>query len=490
MASLPRSLSRLALTVILAVAMAGAALGLILAGKAAVLAVLVLLMGLIGLSLVRDLEYVAFLAVAATIPIRLNMRLTDPIIAGRANSASGFVISLTDCLVIVLLIAWSRRVLFFDQPIRWMPKLTVPMALLSIWVIHAATASIEDPVSAWHMVLRYFEGCALLLYLINNIRPVREYVAHALTVSGVLLFEVLLGLGQGATGGFNFGMEVLGAPVKRSVERVGSRITGTIPTPNGYASILSIFVMYPLAMLFSRVRLNKMMLGGLVILTGFALLGTKSRGVWLSSTIVFGYFIFALMRTRFSVTRSSFGVLWIAIVLGGLAFATPGVMDRLFAEDYGSAEARTYMNQIAFNMMEARPWFGFGWDNYTLFFNAYDDTDIMHSEAFPFIVHNGFASMAVEYGLPALFLFLFIWLTVLKRTLRLGPQSWSFVGMVAFMLPWGLLARFIQTPLYVNQPLISIEIYYLMGMCLVFRELADREATERARGLPSAEPTR
>ncbi|MCH2101251.1 MAG: O-antigen ligase family protein [Planctomycetes bacterium] len=469
---------------LIAVAMAGAALGLTLAGKAAVLPVLVLIFGLIGLSLVRDIEYIAFLTLAASIPIRLNMRLTEPMEYARAHSANGFIISLTDCLAIVLLVGWGRRILFYDQPIRWAPSITIPMLLLLGWVIAGAVQTVTDPISAVHMTLKYVECCLVLLYLINNIRPIQEYIRHSLVMCGILAFEVMLGLGQGATGGFNFGMEALGAPVKRSVERTGSRITGTIPTPNAFASILSTFILFPIILLFSQIRVRKIALTGLIVLTGFAMLGTKSRGVWLSSSIVFGYLIFALLRTRFSITRASFGVTWIVIILGVVAFITPGVTERLFADDFGSAESRTYMIQIATNMMEAKPWFGFGWDNYTLYFSAYDDTDIMHSEAFPFVVHNGWAYMAVEYGLPAAGLMILIWIIVLKRTLRLMPESWSFPAMAAFFLPWGLLARFIQTPLYVNQPLNDLSVFYLLGMCLVFRELADRDAERRAQKLP------
>lgn len=484
MSSLVRGLPKLMLVALMAIAMAGAALGLILVGKAAVLVALVLVFGLIGLSLVRDLEYVAFLGLAASLPIRLNMRLSEPMEYARAHSANGFIISLTDCLVIVLLVGWGRRILFFDQPIRWLPSLSIPMILLLFWVIMGAVQTVEDPISAVHMVLKYVECCLVVLYLVNNIRPLREYLAHTIAMCGMLAFEVLLGLGQGATGGFNFGMEVLGAPVKRSMERTGSRITGTIPTPNAFASILSTFILFPLTLLFSRNRIPKLVVTALIVLTGFAMLGTKSRGVWLSSAIVFGFLIFSLLRTRYSRTRSSFGVAWIVMVLGVLAFATPGVTDRLFADDFGSAEARPYMNQIALNMMEAQPWFGFGWDNYTLYFNAYDDTDIKHSEAFPFVVHNGWAYTAVEYGVPAAALMLLILLIVLKRTLRFSPEAWTFPAMGAFFLPWGLVARFIQTPLYVNQPLNDLNLFYLLGMCLVFRELADQDAERRARGLP------
>lgn len=484
MGSLSRGLSRYLLIALMAVGMAGAALGLFMAGKAAILVALVVIAGLVALSLVRDIEYLSFLVLAATMPIRLNMRLTEPAIYERAHSALGFLIGITDCVVIVLLIAWARRILFFDQPIRWLPKVSIPMFLLLFWVAASGLRAEADLASGVWMILRYLECCALMLYLVNNIRPIHDYIVHALTTSAMLLFESTLGLGQGITGGFNFGMEVLGAPIKRSVERSGSRITGTMPTPNAFAAMMAGFVLQPIALLFSRNNISKLMIGGLIVFTGFAILATKSRGVWLSSTLVFGYLIFSLLRTRYSSARSGFGVLWIAITLGIVAFATPGVIDRLTEDDRGSTEARFYMNSIAFNMIEAKPWFGFGWDNYTLRFEAYDDTDIKHSEAFPFIVHNGYLYTAAEYGLPALVLVLWIWLVVLRRTLRLRPDDFTFPAIMAFLLPWGFVSRIIQTPLYINNPLNSLDGWYTLGLCLVFRELADQDKQRRAQGLP------
>jgi O-antigen ligase len=479
-----RTLSRLLFAVILAVALAGAAIGLMLAGKATTLAVLVVVFAFIGLALFRDLEWLAFIFVSASLPIRLNMRLSEPADYFRAHSAVGFPVSLTDCLIIVLVLSWLRRILFYDQPIRWVPQITVPMVFLFGWVVWGAARAEADSIAATWMVLKYLQCCALLLYLINNIKPLRDYVMHSLAVSGVLVFESLLGFGQAATGGFNFGMEILGAPMKRSVERTGSRIVGTLPTPNVFAAILAAYLIHPIGLLFSRNRLNKILIFGVVFATGLATLGTKSRGVWLSSTLVFGYMIFAVLRTRFSMFRSVFGLFWIITLLGILAFSTPGVIDRLTEDDRGSAEARPLMNQIAWNMIEARPLVGFGWDNYTLHFESYDDTEIKHSVEFPFIVHNGYLYTAAEYGMPALLLLMWIYFWVLKNTLHFLPREFTFPAVMAFLFPWAVVARLIQMPLYVNQPIIEVVGYYLLGMSLAFKELAAQDEERRRRGLP------
>jgi hypothetical protein len=55
---------------------------------------------------------------------------------------------------------------------------------------------------------------------------------------------------------------------------------------------------------------------------------------------------------------------------------------------------------------------------------------------------------------------------------------------MAFLMPWGFVARIIQTPLYINNPLNSLDGWYTLGLCLVFRELADQDKARRAKGLP------
>jgi O-antigen ligase len=144
--------------------------------------------------------------------------------------------------------------------------------------------------------------------------------------------------------------------------------------------------------------------------------------------------------------------------------------------------ARTYMNQIAMNMIEARPIIGFGWNNYTLYFHEYDDTEIGHSYLFPYMVHNGYLFMGVEYGLGAMFLVLWIWLKVIRTTLHIRPKGLEYQQMMAFFFPWIFLSRIMQTPLYVNNPITSIETWYMIAMCLVFKEWCDEDDQIRAEG--------
>jgi O-antigen ligase len=477
-----RSLPRFLLTVLLTVLAAAACIGLIFAGKAVVLLLLIVAFGLIALSFFKDLEQVAFFALAATMPIRLTVHVTEAVAFERSHSSFGFVVSLTDCLIVVLMIAWARRVIFFDQPIRWYPRVSVPMLLLSLWIIQAGVRAESDPISGAWMVLRYFECWALFLYLINNLRPIREYLLHALAICALLAFESLLGLAQDLSGGQNFGMEIFGAPIKRSNETGGSRCVGTLPTPNIFAGLLSLYIAFPMALLFSNLKKHKTFFFVVIALTCITILGTKSRGVWMSSTLVFGFALFQILRLRLAGFRAAMSLGWAMLVLAVVALSAPGVLDRLTEDDRGSAESRLYMNQIAFNMVQDKPFFGFGWDNYTLYFEQYDDTLVHHSQAFPFIVHNGYAYIAAEYGLPALALVLIIWLSVLKRTLRWRPAGYDFQQMMAFLLPWVFIGRLIQTPLYISNPLNSLDTWYALAMCVVFQEWVARDELARARG--------
>ncbi len=482
---------RFVYTVFWTVVAAAACIGLGFAGKPVILATLALVAGLITVTLVRDLERVSLILLAALVPIRVTMHLTEAMVYDRAHSASGFVISVFDCLVIVLVLAWLRRIVLYNQPIRWLPRYTVPAALLLPLVVYAGSRAVVDQVSAWWMILRYLESYLLFLYLVNNIRPVRDYYLHSMAVCGCLVFEGMVGFAQELTGS-NVGMEIFGAPKKRSTEVKGtetmSRMVGTLATPNAFAAMLSLFIAHPAGLMFANLRRHKLLIFGALMLTGLTILGTKSRGVWLSSGLVFGYALYRLLRMRLRTSRTLLAFGWMMFFVIIILVATPGVMHRLITDDQGSTDARVYMNQIAFNLIQDNPWTGVGWDNYTQVFGKYDTTAVNHSAEFPFIVHNGFAYVASEYGVPALLLLLWIWLLVLKDTLHLKPAGFTFVQMMAFFLPWAFVGRLIQVPLYVNNPIIGTETWYILGMCLVFQELSRRQERRVSRGLEPEDP--
>jgi O-antigen ligase len=481
MSNLPRSLIRWLFAVILIAAFAGTWAFVLHEDKVFFLSILIVTFAAIGLAMFNNLERLAFIFIAAMIPIRVSVNLAGPAEYARAKMASGFIITLTDCLVLVLMIAWGRRVLFMHQPVKFYPRYTLPMGILWIWVVIAGTKTGNDHASGADMVFHFTLGLLLFLYVLNNRYPLKDYFLHSIAVCGMLVFEGLLGIIQQVTGS-NAGMEILGAPTTKMDHNTDSRMMGTVPSSNMLGALVSMLIVHPVAMFFSNTRKYKFATLCVLLLVCLTILGTKSRGVWLSSTIVFGYGLYQMFHVRFSALRSGIGVGWLLTFMAIVALSLPGMTDRLFNQDGGSAVARLYMNQIAVNMMVAKPIFGFGWNNYTAHFHEYDDTAVQHSYDFPFIVHNGYLYVGVEYGALALFLMVFIWMRVLRSTLRRRPQGLEYQQLLAFFLPWIFLARMLQAPLYINNPLLSYENWYVLGMCLLFKEWCEEDEKVRAEG--------
>jgi O-antigen ligase len=479
--SFPRSMFRWLMVVASVAAFGGLWAFIINEDKVFFLSILIITFATIGLAMFRNIERLSFIFLAAMIPIRVSVNLAAPADYARAKFASGFVLGLLDCMILVLLLAWGRRIVFFHQPIKFYPKFSLPLGILWIWVVIAGTKTGNDHISGFDMVFHYTICISLFFYILNNRFPLKDYFLHSVAVCGMLVFEGLLGIVQQTTGS-NAGMEILGAPTTKMDHNTDSRMMGTVPSSNMLGALISMMIAHPVAMFFSNMRKHKFIILGVLLLVCLTILGTKSRGVWLSSTLVFSYGLYQMFRQRFSSLRAGIGVGWLLVFIAIVALSLPGMTDRIFNTDGGSAQARLYMNSIAWNMIEAKPIFGHGWNNYTKYFHEYDDTVVQHSYDFPFIVHNGYLYVGAEYGAPALLLLLFVWLRVLRGTLRRRPSGLEYQHMLAFFLPWIFVARMLQAPLYINNPIIAYENWYTLALCVLFREWTDEDEEMIAEG--------
>jgi O-antigen ligase len=333
------------------------------------------------------------------------------------------------------------------------------------------------------MMYQLLLGFLFFLYIINNPRPKKDYILFAWIIGGTLVFQSFLGHMQ-AIFNTNLGLEFLGASMSRVEVTKGSieisRMAGTLVNANRFAGFIAVFMAFPLALFIAKNTHPQKRLVLLMILfaAGMGLLGSKSRGTWMSSGLVYGIILYIILRTRMRASRTFLAYAWAILLLLVGVLSAPGVLQRLTTTDSGSVDARGYMNQIAINLIQDNPWTGVGFDNYTYFFSAYDDTDINHSSKFPFIVHNGYLYTASEYGIPALLLLLLIWYRVFRYSFRLKPRSLEPIELMAWLLPFTFFGRVIQIFFYISNPMCSIPIWFVMGLMVVLRESADKEYAE------------
>ena len=435
----------------------------------------------IGLANIANFERFCFLALGGILPLLVTIHLTERgINKTRSHWSQGFVVTATEIVMILLIFMWGKRILFQNAGVRLFPRIALPWLFLTFPALWAASRTIDDPnVSIW-MMYQLTLGFTFFLYLINNPRPKKDYIIFAWIIGGTLIFESFLGHMQSMFK-TNLGLEFLGASLAR-VERIKgtieiSRMSGTLVNANLFAGYIAMFMAFPLSLFISRkVHPQKRFLLTLILFAaGMAILGSKSRGTWMSVGLVYSIVIFVVLRTRMHTTRAFLAYSWAIFLLLVGVLSAPGVLERLTATDSGSVDARWYMNHIAMNLIQDNPWTGVGFDNYTYFFNAYDDTEIGHSYQFPFIVHNGYLYTASEYGIPALLLLLLLWYRVFRYTFRWKPRNLEPIELMAWLLPFTFVGRAIQLFFYISNPMCSTPIWFMMGLMVALRELADKE---------------
>ncbi|HEY0737240.1 MAG TPA: O-antigen ligase family protein [Herpetosiphonaceae bacterium] len=223
------------------------------------------------------------------------------------------------------------------------------------------------------------------------------------------------------------------------LNRLGERTVGTFGNPAVYTSTLIflglIFLQY--GMQSCSRGLRTLSLGVL----GLAYLGTFfsfSRGSWLGAALVW----LGLLFVYSSAIRR-----WSAVVLAGgllLAFTTfaqelQWASTRL--EDQDTAQGRVLGAATAFNMIESRPWLGWGFDSYDLYDEEFKtrvgdfavrEHQTSHNTYLLFIAEMGGISL-LFYLFPALW-WLLLTRKVWRRLPNSGMLSWQLVVMLWLLL--------------------------------------------------------
>ncbi len=282
---------------------------------------------------------------------------------------------------------------------------------------------------------------ALLLAVVVAALFRREYLPAILAAFAVLLvLHTGLAAVQAATGR---SIGVLGAgSAELMIETLGTgveryRPSGLFDHPIVYANFLMIVLPVVAAGWFTtRSRALRIGFGAAAVvgLAGLAL--TLSRGAWISSAIVAAVFV-ALAARYALLNRANAGRLLrvglVAAVVTGLIFG-PRIVERLTSSVTGNLRVRFELNEIALRMITAHPVAGVGLNNFIPVMEAYDPKDVM--EYFPATVHNLYLLEAAEAGIPALALFLALWVAIFSTARARLPAAdpelrWLAVALIA-----------------------------------------------------------
>lgn len=199
-----------------------------------------------------------------------------------------------------------------------------------------------------------------------------------------------------------------------------SRVPGFMRTPTGMGWVISCMIPIILAPLVCRVKafnLSQRFILLTAVLAGVVgIILSLARGSWIGLVAavtllaLFGWFRLS-ERERSSYLVTVGGAFILSCVL--LTPFAGRIYNRLTEDDNGAASVRIPLMENALNMMADNPLTGVGLNGYRTHMTRYDETGNLVSQEFPNPVHNVFAHVAVEVGIPggimfcALFLFAF-----------------------------------------------------------------------------------
>ena len=258
-----------------------------------------------------------------------------------------------------------------------------------------------------------------------------------------------------------------------------SRVSGTFGHPNSLAGYLVMLVLINLSLFWAPISQRvKLVLWPTLLLTSTALILTFSRAGWLALGLAGMFSLYLCLFHRFKHRSISFLIslaLLVIFFLVSVGLITP-LRQRLFLEDYGAARVRIPLAQVALNIIGHHPWLGIGLGNYTMAAPNYDTTPEGISYEFPRPVHNEFLLIAAEQGLPALGLFLVIFLYVVIQLFRLSQSRidpvlpYLAIGLLGTLLAWSI-SRLMDY----NYVLLGDPFWLLVGLSLAMVQVNRQE---------------
>jgi putative inorganic carbon (hco3(-)) transporter len=331
------------------------------------------------------------------------------------------------------------RPLLRPEPVHWVLLLAVLYALCS-----AVAAGTIDSSGAFKLVDRYGAAPFLLFFL----APIAFATARqrAILLGGLVILGGYLG--------FTAMMETVGPKalviphyiVDQNVGIHPGRTRGpfTEAETDGQALFVSA-VACGVAVVTWRGRWVRVAaaLIGIVCVAGTIL--PLERSVWLGSAAgLLAIALFAREVRRFAIPVIATALLLIVVTLA----VVPGLADRVHGRknDEATVWDRKNQNRAGLNMLEARPLFGFGWNEFLSkgpdYFVQDKNYPLTASEGF--VIHNMFLTHLAELGLVGTA----IWLVGLLMALggaflgRAPPElrAWQ-VGLIGVAVAWVIVAN-------------------------------------------------
>jgi len=229
-----------------------------------------------------------------------------------------------------------------------------------------------------------------------------------------------------------------------------SRVPAFLRTPTEMAWVVTSLIPVVLAPLICRAKsilpAQKFLMSIAVLVGVAAVILSLARGSWIALVATLPLMV-ALAWTKISAhEKKPYLVSVVTAIFLACALLSPfagKIYDRLTQDDQGSAQIRVPLMETALRMIDDNPLTGVGLNSYRDNMVRYDETAIFASRVFPNPVHNIFAHITAEIGIPGGMLFCLLIIFSLYECIKaLGTDDRMLfalavglgVGMIAFVI--------------------------------------------------------
>ncbi|MBP7376938.1 MAG: O-antigen ligase family protein [Pyrinomonadaceae bacterium] len=226
-----------------------------------------------------------------------------------------------------------------------------------------------------------------------------------------------------------------------------SRVPAFLRTPTEMAWVMSSLIPIVLTPLLCRVKsfgsYQKTLLAIGALAGTIAVILSLARGSWVGIIaaiplmIVFGWFRLSAHEKKPYFVSVATAIFLTCLMLSPFAGK---IYDRLTEDDQGSAQIRLPLMETALRMIDDNPLVGVGLNSYRANMTRYDETAIFVSQVFPNPVHNIFAHITAEIGIPGGILFCLLILYSIYECYRSSSSSDRLLYALSIGLAAGMIA--------------------------------------------------
>ncbi|MCP4626868.1 MAG: hypothetical protein GY850_25675 [bacterium] len=408
--------------------------------------------------LTRKVRQVLLAVIIFDIPFSLDIYLGHNEKLIEFGGLSGWNISATTIALLILYAIWFVEISTRDVKDRGFTPVQGGLPL-SIYVGFAMLSMIGAGNLQLSLMKNFmlFQIFLLYIYIIATVRTRKEvlYILTVLLLALILESTIMIWLRH--TG---HSIEIAGLHARIH----GSRVSGTIGSPNVAGSYLSLMLAPALGLMVAGVTKYYKWLGAVAFGLGLiAITFTFSRGAWIAFTL--SCLIFIMISWLRGWLSLKFPVILAVVAVVLLLFLQEVLVSRITGDDGGSAAARIPLMKLAIRIIIENPWLGVGTNNFAFVMFEYMTYELqgiwLHT------VHNKYLAVCAETGIGGLLAFLWFLLSSIGKGWKCWKLQDPLLAPLALGIATAIIGHMIHSNFAMFQGRVSIQSLWLNSALVV-----------------------